>query len=275
MTTPDQPSTPAVDRPHPRLRVETSGAVMTVTLDAPEKRNAQVPAMWAALAHIATTLPDHVRVVVLAGEGPAFSAGLDRGMLSPAGVDAGVDGETGLLELTNDGPQALADRIAEYQRAFTAWQECPAYVIAAVQGPAIGAGFQLALAADLRIVTTNVRLAMAEVTLGLVPDLGGTAALTRLVGASRALELCLTGRPVGAEEAVATGIASLAVEPEELRATVGDLVEAVLAAPEQTAREMLGLFRGIESRTPDEQLRREREAQARLLCAHAEAARRR
>lgn len=258
-------TSPSTDRPHPRLQVRTDGAVMTVTLDAPERRNAQTPSMWAALEHLATTVPGGVRVVVLRGAGPAFSAGLDRGMLVPGGIE----GEPSLLGMAADGPQALAEQIAGYQRGFTAWRECPALVVAAVQGHAIGAGFQLALAADLRVVAVDVRFAMAEVSLGLVPDLGGTAALTRLVGPSRALELCLTGRPVGVEEAVATGLASLAVDPADLDATVEDLVAAVLSAPEDTASEILGLFRGIESRDDAAQLRVEREAQGRILHARA------
>jgi len=236
---------------------------MRITLDAPTCRNAQTPSMWEELERLATTLPPEIRVVILAGEGPAFSAGLDRGMLSPGGVE----GEPDLLGMTANGPEALADLIETFQRGFTAWRECPALVVAAVQGPAIGAGFQLALAADLRVVATDVRFSMAEVTLGLVPDLGGTHALTSLVGPARALELCLTARPVDAREAVATGIASLAVEPDQLAATVDDLVAAVLATPEDTAREMLGLFRGIENRTAAEQQRTEREAQSRILCA--------
>lgn len=85
-----------------------------------------------------------------------------------------------------------------------------------VQGHAIGAGFQLALAADLRIVADDVQLAMRETSLGLVPDLAGTRTLVDLVGYARALEICMTGRFVGATEAVDSGLASMAVAPEDL-----------------------------------------------------------
>ncbi|MDO5628193.1 MAG: enoyl-CoA hydratase/isomerase family protein [Mobilicoccus sp.] len=258
-----------VTRPHPRLAVRREGAVLHVRLDAPEKRNAQVPSLWLALAEIATTLPEDVRVVVLSGEGASFSAGLDRRMLTPGGVE----GEADLTALAVRDEQALADEVEGFQRAFTAWQDSHAFVIAAVQGYAIGAGFQLALAADLRIVATDVAFVMAEVSLGLVPDLGGTMALTRLIGASRALELCLTGRPVGADEAVATGIASLAVDPDQLDATAADLAAAVCEADPDAAREIVALFRGITGRTQAEQLRLEREAQARRIAALGRAAR--
>src|SRR5262249_59140551 len=99
-------------------------------------------------------------------------------------------------------PEKAAEQIAEFQAGFT-WLGRPDVVsIAAVQGHAIGAGFQLALACDMRILTPDAQLTMAEVTLGLVPDLGGTGPLVRLVGYARALEICVTGRRVGAEEAL-------------------------------------------------------------------------
>ena len=80
-----------------------------------------------------------------------------------------------------------------------------------MQGHAIGAGFQLALACDLRVFADDAQLRMAEATLGLVPDLAGTSTLVELVGYCRALEICLTGRPVGAAEALAIGLATLVV----------------------------------------------------------------
>ena len=80
-----------------------------------------------------------------------------------------------------------------------------------MQGHAIGAGFQLALACDLRVLADDAQLAMAEVTLGLVPDLGGTKRLVELVGYSRALEICVTGRRMGAAEADRLGLATVVV----------------------------------------------------------------
>jgi enoyl-CoA hydratase/carnithine racemase len=144
-------------------------------------------------------------------------------------------------------------------------------VVAAVQGHAIGAGFQLALAADLRVVADDVQLVMRETSLGLVPDLGGTGPLVGLVGYSKALELCATGRAVGAAEAVASGLAAVAVPAEELDATTGDLVAAILSAPEPALRELKPLLRAALTSDRDDQLRLEREAQSRLLHALAAA----
>lgn len=242
------------ERPHPLLRVDRDGAVVTVTLDNAARRNAQVPSLWAALSGIATDLTDSDRVVVLRAEGPSFSAGLDRRLLTPAGVPG------------EQAPRTDVASLQGYQRAFTAWRECPALVIAAVQGHAIGAGFQLALAADLRVVADDVDFAMAEVGLGLVPDLGGTWQLARLVGPARALELCVTGRSVGAQEALALGLAQSVVGRDDLDSAAHDLADAVLQAPASSVRAVVRLLRDAPDRDLDAQLAAEREAQAPLLA---------
>ncbi len=137
--------------------------------------------------------------------------------------------------------------------------------IAAVQGHAIGAGFQLALACDLRIVAEDAQLAMRETSLGLVPDLAGTHPLVGLVGYSRALEICLTGRFVLAEEAVTMGLANLAVPADQLDGAVRDLASAVLSAPRDAVVETKALLRGARDRDYDAQRSAERAAQARRL----------
>jgi enoyl-CoA hydratase/carnithine racemase len=237
--------------------------VQTLTLANPERRNAHLPSLWVALADVAGSLDPEVRVVVIDAEGPAFSAGLDRAMLTPDGVE----GEVSMLGKAAEGAEAMAGTIEPFQRGFAAWAEVDAVVVAAVHGHAIGAGFQLALAADLRVVADDVQFAMRETSLGLVPDLGGTTPLVALVGYSKALEICATGRVVGAAEAVACGLASVAVPREELVPTTADLVSALLAAPAPALRELKTLLRKA-SQTPREaQLRNEREAQGRLLHA--------
>lgn len=248
---------------HPWLRVSREGAVQTVTLANADERNAQVPSLWTALAQVADHTPDAVRVVVLRGEGQAFSAGLHRSMLTPDGMP----GEPDLLSLAADAGGEIEDAIAQFQRGFTAWASLPAVVVAAVQGHAIGAGLQLALAADLRLLADDAMLAMRETSLGLVPDLGGTTTLVHLVGYSRALEICATGRFVGAQEAVAIGLASAAVPADELAATTADLVDALLAAPDRALRELKPLLRNAITASATEQGVAERQAQARLLGA--------
>jgi enoyl-CoA hydratase/carnithine racemase len=247
--------------PHPHLTVTRDGAVLTVSLDNADRRNAQTPSLWAALADVATGLHPAVRVVVLRGEGPSFSAGLDRGMLAPGGIPGEVD----MIAMAAGSADAAAEVIEDFQRGFSAWAAVPAVVVAAVQGHAIGAGFQLALAADLRVVADDAQFAMRETSLGLVPDLAGTTPLVSLVGVARALEICATGRFVGASEAVAMGLANVAVSVDALEATTADLVAALLAAPEAALRELKPLLRSAASADRETQLRLEREAQGRLL----------
>jgi enoyl-CoA hydratase/carnithine racemase len=256
-------SNPDPSAPHPMLRVEQSGAVLTITLDNPRRRNSQAPTLWSALAEVGEGLDPSVRVVVVRAEGPSFSAGLDRAMLTPQGSP----GEPSILELAAGAVGPLEDAIEEFQRGFSIWAQVPAITIAAVQGHAIGAGFQLALACDLRVVADDVAFAMRETSLGLVPDLAGTSPLVRSVGYARALEICATGRAVGAQEAVAIGLAAVAVPGDQLDATVLELADAILGAPQAAVRELKPLLRSAIDASPADQLRAEREAQARLLTA--------
>ncbi|WP_405019750.1 enoyl-CoA hydratase/isomerase family protein [Kitasatospora sp. NBC_00070] len=243
------------------VRLDLDDATAVVTLCRPERRNAQSPAMWRALAGIGRSLPGTVRVVVLRAEGVSFSAGLDRAMFTPEGIP----GERSFLELAAADDKDLDETIASYQEAFTWWRRPDVISIAAVQGHAVGAGFQLALGCDLRVVAEDVQFAMKETSLGLVPDLAGTKPLTELVGYARALEICATGRWVGAEEAVATGLANLAVPAAELDNTVRDLTAALLAAPRSAVIETKALLQGAGERSFEQQRAAERAAQARRL----------
>lgn len=177
----------------------------------------------------------------------------------------GVAGAPSLAEMASLPDAGAQDRIASFQEAFSWLSRADLVSIAAVQGHAIGAGFQLALACDLRVVADDVSFAMAETSLGLVPDLGGTRPLVQLVGYSRALEICLTGRRVLAEEAVRIGLASAAVPRAELDGAARDLAAAALAAPRDAVIETKALLLAAGTRSADEQLRAEREAQARRL----------
>ena len=137
--------------------------------------------------------------------------------------------------------------------------------VAAVQGYAIGAGAQLALACDLRILTDDAQLRLPEATLGLVPDLTGTSNLVELVGYTRALELCLTGRAMGAAEARAVGLANLVVPLAELDDAVADLVAALTAVPVGAARATAELVRSAVRNDPETQDAAERAAQVRRI----------
>lgn len=243
------------------LRYAEAGPLATITLCRPQTRNAQDPAMWAALRAIGKTLGTGVRVVVVRAEGPSFSAGIDRSLLA---ADGGT-GQPSVFDLAGLDDAALDARIAQYQEAFS-WLRRPDLVsIAAVQGHAVGAGFQLALACDLRVLAEDARLAMRETSLGLVPDLGGTRPLVDAVGYSRALEICVTGRWVDAEEARRLGLATIVVPRPELDAAVADLAAAVSAPPAGAVTATKSLLQTAASSTPAGQLSAERTAQAARL----------
>ncbi len=250
------------------FRVEVDDGVATVTLSRPDKRNAQTPQMWRDLVTAAQALPETVRVLVLRADGPSFSAGLDRRMFTLEGIP----GEPTFLALAGLPEAELDEVIAGFQGAFTWLRESPFVTVAVVQGHAVGAGFQLALACDLRLVADDVQLAMREPSLGLVPDLGGTKPLVELVGYARALEICATGRWVGADEAVRTGLATAAVPLAELDDALADLLAALLAPPAGAVRETKALLRDAADRTYGEQLAAERAAQRHRLVDLARAA---
>jgi enoyl-CoA hydratase/carnithine racemase len=241
------------------LRYSVEGMVATITLDRPEVRNAQTPTMWRALAAIGREIPDDVRVVLVRGEGQSFSAGLDRAMLAPGGGD----GSETVADLLAKSDEEVSATIDDYQQGFTFLRDPRFVSVAVVQGHAIGAGFQLALSCDLRVVADDVQFSMKEPTLGLVPDLTGTKPLVESVGYPRALEICVTARTVSAVEALEIGLVTVAVPAADLDATVADLVSALTAPTVGAVRETKALLQAASGRTLTDQRRYEREAQVR------------
>lgn len=240
---------------HDHVRIERDDAIVRVTLTNPAARNAQTPATWRRLASIPDLLDDNVRAVILSAEGASFSAGLDRRMLTPDGVP----GERSLMALMADSESVMDEFIQQAQSAFTWWRTVPQVTVALVQGHAVGAGFQLALACDVMIVADDAKLAMRETSLGLVPDLGGTQPLTDRVGYSRAFEICARGRFVEADEAVRLGIAIDRVPASDWDAYVADFLAPILAAMPGAVSGLKSLLNGAASH-PD-QVARERSAQ--------------
>ncbi|MBO2462574.1 enoyl-CoA hydratase/isomerase family protein [Actinomadura violacea] len=234
------------------LRWEVDGAVATVTLNRPERRNAMTFATWRGLAEIGRSLPAGVRVVVLRGAGPSFSAGIDLSMFSGEGGEGFADGSDA----------AATDRfIAELQEGYT-WLRRPDIVtVAAVHGHAIGGGFQLALACDIRVAADDVKFCMKEPALGLVPDLTGTKPLVEIVGIGRALELCLTARTVHAEEAARLGLAEIVVPRDGLDAAIEELVASLLAVNPGAAVATKRLLWEAAENTLEEQCAAERREQ--------------
>jgi enoyl-CoA hydratase/carnithine racemase len=244
------------------LDLDVSGDLATVTLNRPERRNAMTPGMWHALARIGAAIPAEVRVVIVRGAGPSFCAGIDLRMFTSDGVPGEPRGPG-----AND--PGFADAIAGYQAGYM-WLRNPAFVsVAAVQGHAIGAGFQLALACDLRVLAEDAQLCMKEPELGLVPDLTGTKPLVDIVGLPRAIELCVTARTVNAAEAAQLRLAERVVPAADLDAEVSKLASMLRSTDLAAARATKALLTQAPGRTLEQQAAAEREAQARLLRARA------
>ena len=182
-----------------RVTIEITAGVADVRMNRPDKLNALDPAMFEALVEAGRGLRANreVRAVVLSGEGRAFSAGLDFASFQAIG-DSGPD------LFARDGSSA-----ANYaQSAAHIWHALPMPVIAAVHGVAYGAGFQIAMAPDIRFVAPDARFSVMEIKWGLIPDMGGAQTLRHLVRSDIAKELTFTGRVVSGEEAGALGLAS-------------------------------------------------------------------
>jgi enoyl-CoA hydratase/carnithine racemase len=212
------------------IEVWREGPVARVRLNRPEKYNAQTPAMWHELRLAGETLmaDADVRCVVLSGNGKSFSAGLDvkasrRGEIT-GGAMSGRDADRDRTEI-QDGDIAMA------QAAFRWLTEAPFVTIAAVHGYALGAGAELVLSCDLRIFSEDAKLALPEVELGFMPDMGGCERLAAVVGYSRAIELALTCRRIDAAEALALGVATSVVPAAELEARVSELASLLAGRP--------------------------------------------
>jgi enoyl-CoA hydratase/carnithine racemase len=246
------------------LRLDIEDEVATVTLSRPERRNAMTPATWRGLAAIGASLSQRVRAVVIRGAGPSFSSGIDLRLFSAEGIP-------GEQPMPSAKDSAFEQWIAGCQEGFT-WLRDPAFIsVAAVQGHAIGAGLQLALACDLRVLADDAKMCVKESALGLVPDLTGTKPLVDIVGLPRAMELTLTARTVGAAEALSLRLAELVVPAAELDRAVADLVAALLATDAAVARATKELLAAADAHTLEQQAAAERRAQAALLRARLRA----
>jgi len=244
----------------PPVTCSVSGLWARVELGRPEARHAQTPVMWRAWQEALGQLPGEVRLVTVHGSVAAFSAGLDRSVLADA---------AGLAGLSH---AQRVERIAEFQSAFGIWHSLPGVLtIAIVEGPALGAGMQLALACDLMWIGPAAWLQLPEVSLGLVPDLTGTARLIERAGAARALELAATGWRLSAEQALAWGIATrlLPDGPAEAAAEVDRACTEILALPPAALSQAVDLMRAAGRQAGADQQVRERQAQARLLAGLA------
>jgi 2-(1,2-epoxy-1,2-dihydrophenyl)acetyl-CoA isomerase len=192
--------------------------VCTIEMARPDKRNAINAQMFAELGTAAEQAAGDpgIRVVLVRGQGPVFCAGIDITLL---GQLAGTRGAR------------FRSFVRTAQRPFALLAQMDKPTVAAIQGHALGAGFQLALACDLRLAAEDARFAMLEVRFGLVPDLGGSHRLARLVGPAMTKEIVWTSRTIEAEEAERLGLVNRLVSSEALDKEAEAYVRELAASP--------------------------------------------
>ncbi|WP_319449808.1 MULTISPECIES: crotonase/enoyl-CoA hydratase family protein [unclassified Mycobacterium] len=204
--------------------VTRRGGIAVVSLNRPDKFNALRMSMWEELVVAGEALgrDRNVRAVVLRGEGSSFSTGMDTSTFEEMRTTRSITvDETASTRLGRLRDPVLREpgRITNLaQQSAYVWTELPQPVICAIRGYALGAGLQVALGADIRIVSPDAKLGLLEINWGMVPDTGGTASLVRLVGADVAKELIWTARRVDGVEAVRLGLATRVAEDPDVAA---------------------------------------------------------
>jgi enoyl-CoA hydratase/carnithine racemase len=223
------------------IQVAVAAGVCTVTLNRPHRLNAFTPGSYRALAEALRSAAEHpdVRVVLLRGAGRAFSSGVDLDVLDAA---------------------EPADVRESFVELLDALLGLPQPLVAAVQGPAVGFGMTILLHADLVLFADDARLRAPFIALGTAPEAGSSVLLPAAVGPARAAELVLTGRWVGAEEAVALGLGIRVCPVAELAGHADELAAAVAAHPREPLVAAKGLLREGHAELVGRALERERAA---------------
>lgn len=231
-------------------------AVGVVTLRRPDKLNAMNDEVFAGLHAAAASAGEaaadgRCRAVLVVGEGRAFSAGLDVSLFAKqAGGQAPTDEEISYL-----------------QQAFTGFEDLPVPTVAGVRGVAIGAGCQLAIACHLRVAAPDASLGLLEARWALIPDLGATWRLPRLIGLSRATDLAMTARTVDAATALQWGLVDAVLDADDFENAARDYVAALAAGPTVATGAVAGLLRNSYANDRDTVLAAEREEQQRCLAS--------
>ena len=218
------------------LRVERlAGGVVVVSLNLPDQRNAMTETLTAAWEAAIGDLKDdrEARVVMVTGEGPAFCAGGDLGWL---GVGSGLSVDQ------------LRSRMLRFYRVWLSIRDLEIPAIAAVNGPAVGAGLALALACDLRYAAPEARLSVPFTTLGIHAGMGVSWLLPEVAGLATAREMLLTGRAVSGEEALRLGLVNGLFPADQLRAGCLEVAAGIAGqAPVATRLTTVALRRGHRS----------------------------
>ncbi|WP_019873078.1 enoyl-CoA hydratase/isomerase family protein [Sporichthya polymorpha] len=212
------------------VSIEVAAGVATVSLNRPHRHNAIDDATHARLVEVwEATLDDpEVRVVLFRGEGRSFCSGRDVTQLGER-----TDGESD------------HSFIRRFQLLRETQLSSPKPIVAALRGAVLGAGLEMALAADIRIGASDLKMAFPEIGYGLMTDTGGCPLTTMLAGPSRAKWMVMTGRPVDADRALAWGLVDEVVEPERLDQVAGDLAAELADKPQEALSMIKAAVDGI------------------------------
>lgn len=225
-----------------RISVEIKDHIAHVTLTRGDKMNAVDPAMAEAIVAAGTSLIDNteIRAVVLSGEGRAFCAGLD---VASFAAFAKSDPEARIM------PRSHGDANLMQQVALV-WREVPVPVIAALHGVAIGAGFQLALGADIRIAAPDTKVAVMEMKWGLVPDMGGMILLPRLTRSDVIRRMTYTAEPILAPQAVEWGLVTeLADDPLSAARDMAAVIAGKSPTAIRAAKRLIAVAESADAKT--------------------------
>lgn len=239
------------------IRYQAAGTVGVLTLNLPEKLNGLTGPMQAEIRHILAQLKDQqqVRALIVTGAGRAFSAGADLADILAKGDGKAQAEETYRAMIEQSNPLILELRAS------------PIPIVAAVNGIAAGAGASLALAADIVVAGKSAGFLMPFIPrLGIVPDLGMTWMLPRMLGEARARALLLLGERISAEQAAAWGMIWSCVEDADLMTVSHELATRLGAAPRHATAELKASLRNAEDHTLEEQLRYEADRQRQLIA---------
>ena len=247
------------------LRLDREGSVGWLRLNRPDKLNSFTIAMWREMAELGASLvadPGGIRALVVIGEGRAFSSGIDTSVFTGGTtVDDGLSSMPGPSR--HDDPAVAM--VMSTQAAYSWLEDASFATIAAVRGFALGAGLQLALACDIRVVARGTKLGLLEFKYGIMPDLGGTQRLPRLVGPGKAKEMVFTAAKVDAEEAFRIGLAEQLVDEAELDDVVTALATNIAGQPPLAIQGAKRAIQAAGEVSVRDGLRIEAEAQAQCL----------
>ncbi|MBI4851511.1 MAG: enoyl-CoA hydratase/isomerase family protein [Acidobacteria bacterium] len=238
------------------LLFEVNENIAKIVLNRPEAMNALSTDLAMELIEVFQDLAtkDNIRAVILTGTGKAFSAGGDVKQMATV--------------LGDDAPAKFRLALDIYHKLILLMRQLSKPIIAAINGVAAGAGFNLALACDVRIAAESAKFSQAFIRIGLIPDFGGTFFLPRIVGSAKAMELMMTGELIDAEKANQLGIVNLVVKNNELDETANFFAQQASSLPTAAIGRLKKLLDSSSTSSLTEQL--ELEAQMQMEASATE-----